>query len=98
MDKDILIKGNKIYSPDTFCFVPQEINLAVMVRKRNHKKEIPIGVIPYKEGYRVNLKSYIKNKYFESIEDVKQSYICAKKQYKDKISEKVYNSIITYPV
>ena len=26
LDKDILSKGNKIYSPETSCFVPQEIN------------------------------------------------------------------------
>ena len=26
LDKDILFEGNKVYSPETCCFVPQEIN------------------------------------------------------------------------
>ena len=27
LDKDILVKGNKIYSPETCCFVPQDVNI-----------------------------------------------------------------------
>lgn len=27
LDKDILVKGNKVYSPETCCFVPREITL-----------------------------------------------------------------------
>ena len=30
LDKDILIKGNKVYSPETCCFVPAEINTLIL--------------------------------------------------------------------
>ena len=43
LDKDILIKGNKIYSPETCCFVPQEINKLFTLRQGNRGKNA-IGV------------------------------------------------------
>lgn len=49
LDKDILVKGNKIYSPQTCCFVPQEINKLLI--KRNRKRgTYPIGVYSPKKG------------------------------------------------
>lgn len=43
LDKDILFKRNKIYSPDTCCFVPKRIN--VLFQKTNKKRgNLPIGV------------------------------------------------------
>ena len=44
LDKDILIKGNKIYSPNTCVFVPEKIN--ILFTKHDTKRgNYPIGVI-----------------------------------------------------
>lgn len=43
VDKDILIKGNKIYSPDTCCLVPHDINTLFCKRDRD-RGNYPIGV------------------------------------------------------
>lgn len=54
-DKDILVKGNKIYSPNTCCFVPICIN-NLFVKNNKNRGKLPIGV--YKEG-----NKYVANLY-----------------------------------
>lgn len=34
MDKDLLVEGNTLYSPDTVCFIPPELNSFFTDRKR----------------------------------------------------------------
>lgn len=49
LDKDILVKGNKIYSPDTCIFVPERIN--TLFTKTNSKRgNYPIGITKNKEN------------------------------------------------
>lgn len=43
LDKDLLKKGNKVYSPDTCCFVPPEINSIILNGKESRGK-YPVGV------------------------------------------------------
>lgn len=43
IDKDILIKNNKIYSPETCCLVPQSVN-QLFVRHISKRGNLPIGV------------------------------------------------------
>lgn len=43
LDKDILVKGNKIYGPDTCVFVPRYINMCINSH-RTGDSGLPIGV------------------------------------------------------
>lgn len=43
LDKDLLIQGNKIYSPDTCCLVPKELN-TLLNSCSNARGEHPRGV------------------------------------------------------
>lgn len=83
LDKDILIKGNKIYSPETCCFVPQELNKLFTLRQ-NHRGKYPIGVTKTgnkftaqinKQGVRIILGI------FNTPEEAFYEYKVAKEQY-----------------
>jgi hypothetical protein len=43
LDKDILVKGNKIYSPNTCCLVPLHIN-SLFIKGNQIRGDYPIGV------------------------------------------------------
>ena len=49
LDKDILIKGNKIYSPQTSCIVPNSIN-TLLIKSDNARGKYPLGV-SFREGH-----------------------------------------------
>lgn len=57
LDKDLLVEGNKIYSPDTCCLIPRAINQALA--QKRHDKDY-MTEIYYK--YRDILPQYIKDK------------------------------------
>lgn len=85
LDKDILITGNKIYSPDTCCFVPRELNM-LLIDSGASRGHYPQGVSLKKEngkfqaGLRVNGKTRHIG-YFDCPNKAHQTYKTAKERY-----------------
>ena len=48
LDKDILVKRNKVDSPETCCLVPENIN-TLFTKRQNDRGKYPIGVYYYKQ-------------------------------------------------
>jgi hypothetical protein len=51
LDKDILVKGNKVYSPETCMFVPQRINMMFMDKSRVVDSDLPTGIRRSANGF-----------------------------------------------
>ena len=92
LDKDILCKGNKIYSRDTCIFVPQRINL-LFTKRDNSRGDNPIGVSDLPSGnYQVKCNNgYGKSVYLGSYLTKEESFKVYK-QYKEKIIKEVIDS------
>ena len=61
LDKDILIKGNKVYSPETCIFVPQRIN-KLFTKSNKVRGKYPIGVYYNKKENKFRAQLSILNK------------------------------------
>ena len=114
LDKDIVNKGNKIYSPQTCVFVPQTIN-NLFTKSDKSRGDYPIGVSYYKkyDNYVASMsimeKGHKKHKtlgYFNTPQEAfgkykleKEKYIkLVAEKYKEYISNKVYNALLNYTV
>ena len=111
LDKDILIKGNKIYSPQTCRFVPEFVNGLFSTHKR-YRGECPIGVRKTKSGtYQSLLTEYGKCKClgtYRTIEEAFSKYKIEKERYLKEIAEcffqkgeicfDIYNALVNYEV
>lgn len=108
IDKDILVKGNKLYSPSTCCFVPQHINV-VFAKSNKRRGNCCIGVTKHGSGFRAMIR--INNIHhnlgtFRKEEDAFNVYKIEKEkhikqlaeQYKDQLESRVYNALYNYKV
>ena len=111
LDKDILKKGNKLYSPSTCIFTPQFINGLFITYKKSRGK-FPIGV-SYNKRFKKYQVVFSKNsklyqfgfnfdtpiEAFETYKLEKEIYIkTIANKYKTKIPNKLYEAMCDYEV
>ena len=110
LDKDILVKGNKLYSEDTCCFVPREIN-SLFALSGNARGLNPIGVQfnleegnysarVSRDGKHCHIGTYeTKEDAFLRYKEAKELHIkSVAKRWFGKIDQNVFNALMTYEV
>ena len=111
LDKDLLIKGNKVYSESTCVFIPSEINL-LLVKREASRGEHLIGVC-WSKTHKAFKARVRKNKgkqeflgYFNTEVEAFNAYKQAKESFikeqankwKGKIDGRAYEALMNYAV
>ena len=111
LDKDLLIKGNKIYSESACVFIPREIN-SLLIKREASRGEHLIGVywdkrdkafvaqVSQSKGKRERL-GYFKTELeaFKAYKTAKESFIKEQaNKWKGQIDERAYNALMSYTV
>lgn len=111
LEKDLLIKGNNVYSPETCVYLPREINSFI---KRKNCNGLPLGVdiaynydgTPY---YRVQARECGNNIYLGRYYIIEEAFMAYKqhkeglakelaKKWKDQIPPIAFNALYNYTV
>lgn len=91
VDKDILVKGNKIYSPENCCIIPQNVN-CLFLKRESERGEYPIGVrYKDKDGFIASCHNPFtnKNEKIGSYSTPEKAFYLGYKPYKENIIKKV---------
>ena len=92
LDKDILCKGNKVYSGDTCIFVPQRIN-SLFVKCDKARGKNPIGVTPTSSGnYVVRCNDGYGKEIPLGTYSTKEQAFNVYKEYKENVIKEVIDS------
>ena len=92
LDKDILCKGNKIYSRETCIFVPERIN-TLFTKRDNDRGDCPVGVRENSSG---NYQAYCNDKNGKAVTlgtySSKEEAFYRYKEYKERVIKEVIDS------
>jgi hypothetical protein len=84
LDKDLLTKGNKLYSEDTCVFVPQQIN-ALLTKRQNLRGCYPVGTSLNKKSgkFQANCKNGNGKLIYLGLHDTPEQAFQAYKTFKE---------------
>ena len=102
VDKDILVKGNRVYSPETCLLVPQRINMIFM--SKTNKWNLPNGISVSKTGKYITSYNTAHLGTFNTLDEAIKNHELSKRihikqvaeEYKNIISEKVYDALLEW--
>ena len=110
IDKDVLIKNNKIYSPETCVFLPHCIN-SIFCKTNAKRGKYPIGVSYHKKVGKFQSYCTVNNKrvhlgYYDTPEKAFNAYRIYKERYIKKVADKyevyipkvLYDALYNYKV
>ncbi len=97
LDKDILLRGNKVYSEDNCVFVPHEVNTAFLSCTVN-RGEYPVGSSLHKKTGKLSVKVRLGNRseylgLFSTREGAFLAYKQAKESYIVELANKFINDV-----
>ena len=92
LDKDILYKGNKVYSKETCIFVPQRIN-ELFTKRDNSRGKDPIGVYQLPSGnYQVSCNNGYGKSVYLGAYSTKEEAFDIYKEYKESLIKRTIDS------
>ena len=111
LDKDLLVKGNKVYSESTCVFLPREIN-QILVKRESSRGEYLIGVhwckkdkafkaqVSKNKGKQEHLGSFkTEIEAFNAYKTAKESFVKEQaEKWKGKIDIRAHNALMNYTV
>ena len=111
LDKDLLVKKNKLYSPNTCCFLPVSIN-SILTGNNINRGPTPIGVSynkhthkydahckDGKNGLRHMSESYTQEEAFAKYKAFKENILrLSAKKYARLIAPAAYQALVNYVV
>ena len=111
LDKDLLVKGNKVYSEDSCVFIPREIN-QLLVKRTASRGEHLIGVywnkankafkaqVSRSKGKSEHLGCFkTESEAFKAYKQAKESFVKEQaEKWKGKIDDRAYEALMNYEV